>query len=363
MIDRLRELVRTRSLSREESAAADLVSGWLAAAGLNVARCGNNIWCAAGDAPRPRLLLNSHLDTVPPGAGWTVNPWAGELHAGRLTALGANDAKGCVVALLSAFLELHARVAAGATLGGTVVLALTAEEETSGAGLGTILDQLAPIDAALVGEPTSLRPLIAQRGMLILRGVTAGRSVHPANTTPAAAENAILRAAAALRRLETFDWGPADPLLGQAHGHVTTINGGLAHNVIPDACAFFVDIRTTPAEAHAALLQRLREHLGCELHVHSDRLVPVATAADEPIVQACVAAAEQPPAGSPAMSDMVFLAGIPAVKIGPGDTRRSHTPNEYVLLDEVTAGAETYQRAIQQYFARAAARAATGARR
>ncbi|MBU0641207.1 MAG: M20/M25/M40 family metallo-hydrolase [Planctomycetes bacterium] len=351
MIARLARLVAIPSISREERAIADTLGTELREAGLRVQRERNNLWCEIGDAARPRLLLNSHLDTVPPGQSWASDPRTPRLDEGRLTGLGANDAKGCVVALIEAALATRRRLDRGERLGGTVVLALTAEEEISGAGLGTILRRLRPLDAALVGEPTGLVPMVAQRGLLVLRGVARGRSGHPANTPTGEADNAILAAASDLVRLREFDWGPRHPLLGRCHAHVTMVNGGVARNVIPDRCEFCLDIRTTPLESHAHLFQRLCDYLRSDLHVHSDRLVPVETDRTAPIVQAVLRAlpgAEL--GGSSAMSDMVFLAGIPSVKLGPGQSRRSHAPDEYILLDELRDGAAAYERIIQEYF-------------
>mgnify|MGYP002079033469 CR=1 FL=1 len=352
MIDRLSRYVSTRSLSREEGALADLVAADLAAAGLSPQRHGNNIWCELGDAPRPRLLLNSHLDTVPPGHGWSHDPWLPRLVDGRLSGLGANDAKGCVVAMMQAVLGRKLRCDRGERLAGTIVLALTAEEEVSGkGGLSALLPQLGPLDAALVGEPTGLVPMTAQRGLLILRAAARGRTAHPANTPPGSAENAIIVAAEDMLRLAGFDWGPVHSLLGRTHANVTRISGGVALNVIPDACEFWIDVRTTPSETHAALTERLRAALRSELFIHSERLVPIETPADAAVVQAvCRALPDARPAGSPAMSDMVFLAGVPSVKIGPGDTRRSHTPDEYVTIRELEDGAAAYARIIDAYF-------------
>jgi len=352
MIERLRRYVAIPSLSKQEHALADCVAQELHNAGLSVSREGNNVWAEFGDAPRPRLLLNSHLDTVPAGGGWRHDPWTPELTDGKLSGLGANDAKGCVTAMLEAVLAVVRRVRGGARLRGTLVLALSAEEENSGAGLGTIRERLEPLDAALVGEPTSLTPMIAQRGLLIVKGTARGRTAHPANTPAGTPDNAVVRAAADVMRLQTFAWGPAHPLLGPPHGHVTMLSGGVARNVIPDRCEFWLDVRTTPAEPHAPLFERLRAALDSELTIHSDRLVPVETPQSETIVRAVARALpDHPPAGSPAMSDMVFLAGIPAVKIGPGDTRRSHTPNEFLHVEELAAGAAAYERIICEYFA------------
>lgn len=350
-IDLLARLVAIPSLSKQEQAVADAVCAELEKIGLTVRRQGHNLWTELGDTPRPRLLLNSHLDTVPPGQSWSADPWVPRRLEDRIIGLGANDAKGCVTAMITAVREIQNRLLQGERLGGTVVLALTAEEEISGQGLGAILEHLQPLDAAIVGEPTALAPLVAQRGLLILRGVARGRSGHPANTPPQSAQNAIFTAASDLLKLRDFDWGPPHALLGQCHAQVTKISGGIALNVIPDTCEFYLDIRTTPRETHRHLYERLQIALSSELHIHSERLVPVETSPEQPIVQAVLRACPtQMPGGSSAMSDMVFLAGLPAVKIGPGDTHRSHTPDEFIFNVELENGAAVYQRIIAEYF-------------
>ncbi len=355
LANRLLRWVATPSVSRQEDALADLVAAELTHAGLNVRRHLNNIWCELGDAPRPRLLLNSHLDTVPPASGWTHDPHTPRDDGQRLIGLGANDAKGCGAAMCEALLRMQESMTAGRPLCGTLILALTAEEEISGRGLAEVLPQFGPIDAALVGEPTGLTPMIAQRGLLVLRCASAGRTSHPANTPADAPTNAIQNAVDALRRLREFDWGEPHELLGRCHAHVTRIQGGMANNVIPDRCEFVLDIRSTPRESHAALRARLSAFLaeaGCEVAVCSDRLVPVHTPADAGIVRAVQRALPGAvPAGSPAMSDMVFLAGVPSVKIGPGHSPRSHTPDEFILWDELRGGADAYERIVREYFA------------
>jgi acetylornithine deacetylase len=353
LVTRLARYVGVPSLSREEGPLCELVAGDLAQAGLRVERAGNNIWCTVGDAARPRLLLNTHLDTVPAGSGWSMDPFTLHRDDERLIGLGANDAKGAGVAMIAAMLAIKARLDAGELVGGTLVLALTAEEEISGQGLGTIRSQLGPLDAALVGEPTGLTPMIAQRGLLILRAVARGRTGHPANTPADTTDNAIVTAACDIAALRDFDWGPSHPLLGRCHAHVTKIVGGVALNVIPDECEFFIDIRTTPAESHAALFDRLiAAGLRSALHVRSNRLVPVETDAEAAIVHAvrrALPAARL--AGSPAMSDMVFLEGVPSVKIGPGESSRSHTADEFIRVDELEAGAAAYEQIVRAYFA------------
>ena len=353
MIERLRRLVAIPSVSRDEERIADQLSSELAAGGMQVRRSGNNLWCAVGDSETSRLLLNSHLDTVPPAKGWTVDPWTPTLgdENRRLCGLGSNDAKGAVTAMVEAVLAWKRRLDRGASLGGTVVLALTAEEEIGGQGLSTIREELGVLDAALVGEPTGLVPMIAQRGLLILRGVARGRSQHAGNSPPGRADNAIINAARDLSKLGEFDWGARHPLLGRAHGNVTVIEGGAARNVIPDECLFYLDIRTTPLETHPKLTQRLSRYLDSEIQVHSDRLVPVGTSPAEPIVEAVLRALSGTEAGGSAtMSDMVFLADVPCVKIGPGESSRSHCPDEHIFVDELEAGAAAYERIIGEFF-------------
>lgn len=353
MIDRLRRYVAIPSLSRHENALADCVQGELQAARIRVERSGNNVWCEIGDAERPRLLLNSHLDTVPPADGWQGDPYQPACTDDRVVGLGANDAKGCVVAIVETAINLWKRRLAGQRIGGTIVVALTAEEEISGQGLSAVLGRLRPLDAAIVGEPTGMQPMTAQRGLLILKGITRGQSAHPANTPTGLARNAVVAAARAMLQIERFDWGPTHPLLGKCHGHVTTVRGGTASNVIPDRCEFDLDIRTTPAESHRALFERLSAAIDCEFSVHSERLVPVETNPREPIVQAVLSALPNTrPAGSPAMSDMVFLSDVPTVKIGPGDSTRSHTANEFIARAELEAGASGYLRITEEYLRR-----------
>lgn len=357
VVERLTRLVSIRSVSREEDAIAADVFAELRAAGLKPQRLGCNVWCELGDAPRPRLLFNSHLDTVPPAAGWTADPWSPLRTADRIVGLGANDAKASVSAMIEAAIALRNQLNAGVKLGGTLVLALTAEEEISGKGLSELIPALRPIDAAIVGEPTALVPMIAQRGLLILRCVAHGRTGHPANTPGDTKDNAIANAAAEIARLRDFDFGPVHPLLGSCHAHVTKIEGGIALNVIPDSCEFHVDIRTTPFQPHDELVAKLKAFLHCEVNVRSQRLVPVQTSPNQRIVQAVARAIPgAAPAGSPAMSDMVFLAGIPSVKIGPGDSHRSHTPDEYITPRELADGAAAYERIAREFFAMPGAR-------
>ncbi|TWT44580.1 Acetylornithine deacetylase [Phycisphaerae bacterium RAS1] len=356
LIERLLRLTSIKCLSGQEAAVADAIQSELAAAGIAVRRLGDNVVCEIGDAPRPRLLVNSHLDTVPPAAGWTSDPWTPRWENRRITALGANDAKASVCAMIEAVLALRESQSRGIACEGTVILALTTEEETTGRGLRETLPALLPIDAALVGEPTDLIPMIAQRGLLILRCTARGRTSHPANTPANTGDNAIINALQAVAQLRSFDWGPPHAMLGACHAHVTKIAGGVATNVIPDACEFWVDVRTTPEQPHQEIVEQLRSHLACEVQVHSDRMAPVHTEPGAAIVRAIrLVFPEREPRGSATMSDMVTLQGIPSVKIGPGLSARSHTPDEYITIDELMAGAVAYERICRAYFQECAA--------
>jgi acetylornithine deacetylase len=271
---------------------------------------------------------------------------------GKLYGLGSNDAKGCVAAML---LAARALLENPHTLEGRgeVVFAFTAEEETGGAGLGTVLPALGALDAAIVGEPTGLKPCTAQRGLLLLRCVAQGKSAHVAHAHTAGAENAIHVAARDISVLAELRF-PAHPLLGEARAQVTQIQGGLARNQVPDRCEFFVDLRTTPGMDHAAVAQQLAGALRSEVMVHSARYLPKFTPEHEPIVRAAVAAGGASPVGSSTASDWAFLGKVPTVKVGPGDTLRSHRPDEYLALVELEAGVAFYQKLIHGYFSEAA---------
>ncbi|WP_306590973.1 M20/M25/M40 family metallo-hydrolase [Geothrix sp. 21YS21S-4] len=351
--DLLTRLVGTPSVSGEEGPIADFVQNLAASRGFDVHRQGHNLWFSFGSKGGARLLLNSHLDTVPPCAGWGSDPFTPVWHGTRLQGLGANDAKGCAAAILLAAFDL-----AGQDLPGEVVVALTAEEETGGQGIATILDQLGPLDAAVVGEPTGLRICAAQRGMLLLKCTARGQSGHVANAQMLGAENAIHKAARDIARVAAMDFAP-HPLLGAQKAQVTQISGGLRRNQVPDACEFFVDLRTGPDQDHDALAADFRGLLESEVVVHSGRYLPKGTDPAHPIVRAALqAAGKAGPVGSGTTSDWAFLGDLPAVKAGPGDTFRSHRPDEYLTLPELDAGAAFYAALVPAFFKlRAAAEA------
>jgi len=339
----LQSLVAIPSVSGAEGPLAEHLASFLAGAGFQVRRQGLNVWFELG-VTGPRLLLVSHLDTVPPCAGWSADAlqpwWSGD----RLYGLGANDAKGCVTALVLAALALRDEAA---TLGVRAVFAFTVEEEVGGKGMRELLTGLGPIDAAVVGEPTGLRICTAQRGMLILRCLARGEAAHVAH--PHLGDNAIHKAARDVIRLEAMRFEP-HVLLGETRAQVTMMAGGLARNQIPDACEFFVDLRSTPNLDHAEITAQIAAELESEVTVHSDRYRAVATDPAQPVVRAALAASgNKGGVGSPTASDWAFLAHVPAVKAGPGDTHRSHRPDEWLTLAELQGGAAFYTKLVREY--------------
>jgi acetylornithine deacetylase len=349
----LAQLVAIPSLSGEEAAAADCVARYAAALGVDVQRLGHNVWFELGRGA-PRLLLHSHLDTVPPGSGWSADPWTPRTAGGRLTGLGANDAKGCVAALLGAAAELQRTGWDGP---GTLLVALTAEEETGGPG-GIVAARPAwgELDAAVFGEPTGLAPCTAQGGMLLLECTAHGASGHAAHAGALGLRNAIHAAARDIGRLAQLELEPYSTPAGpeQARPQVTLISGGLSANQVPDRCSFRVDLRTTPNLDHEALLAQLRASLESEVAGLSSRYRPVATDHAEPVVQAALAASGRPPFYSRTVSDWSLLPGVPAVKLGPGESVRSHQADEFLLIDELAAGQACYAALVRRYFQEAA---------
>ncbi len=343
----LRDLIRFPSLSHEESAIADFLVGYLQSRGTYTSRHANNVYFSIGDGD-DCLLLNSHLDVVPPSADHPYDPFEPVVYENRVYGRGSVDAKASVAAMATAVLELAED--GWTPSGGRVVVALTACEELGRGynGLEDVRPHLPPIRAALIGEPTNLRPCTSQKGLLMLNVHAGGRSAHAARAH--LGDNAILRATRDIARLADVRFTRDHPLLGPIIVTVTTIAGGRATNVVPDRCSFSLDIRTTPAYTHDELVTTLRELLESDIEVHSDRLVPVSTQHDERIVRACVGASGAEPFGSPTMSDWIFVRDVPAVKIGPGTSDLSHTAQEHIEIAEVERAVRTYKDVVKTYF-------------
>ncbi|MCK6449133.1 MAG: M20/M25/M40 family metallo-hydrolase [Planctomycetes bacterium] len=341
----LAELVRIQSVSGDEASAADWTVAWCVAQKLDVERIGNSVIARVTRGRGPRLLLHSHLDTVPVGEGWTRDPYAATWEDGKLVGRGANDAKASVVAMLCSLVEFAERSDAV----GEALVALTACEETTNAGMADVLARLGPPDGGFCGEPTGLEVVRAQSGLAVLIAEWHGRSCHAAHVARVPHENALHAACRELASTAPYlTLAGEHPLLGKSTTVSTVLRAGERSNVVPDRAEAIFDARLSPLHRASDVVNLLAEKLPtANLRVRSERLKPVETPADHPLVRAALLAAGKPRAiGSNTMSDMALLAGVPAVKVGPGETARSHTPNEFVLASEVEAGVRFYSRAL-----------------
>ena len=337
----LQELIALPSPSRDEGATADRLAAFLSEQGVAVERLHHNIIARSEgyDPARPTLLLNSHHDTVRPAASWRRDPYTPTLEDDRLYGLGSNDAGASVVCLVETFLRYRRAV-----LPFNLLLVLSAEEECSGEhGTRAWVPQLAPeITAAIVGEPTSLQAALGERGLVVLDCTARGRSGHAARGEGI---NALYIALEDIQRLRDFTFERVSPLLGPIHIATTMISAGTQHNVVPDTCRFVVDVRTTEAYTNEETVARIQAALQSEVVPRSTRIRASVIAEDHPLVRAALAAGAEPFV-SPTASDRTQMP-FPALKIGPGDSARSHTADEYIRLGELEAGLETYAAIIE----------------
>jgi acetylornithine deacetylase len=338
VVDLTQRLVRIPSVSGEEQGCVDMLRELLPDAVVS----GRNVWASKGDGKRA-LLLNSHTDTVPPSADWTIDPHAAELRDGKVHGLGANDAKGPLAALICAFLA--AEVPAGARL----VLAATCDEETGGEGLEALRPELPPVDAAIVGEPTTLAVCSCQRGMLRLRLRAKGKRAHAAR--PWQGENAIEKAARDVARLAGVAL-PEHRLLGRATLQVTMIQGGVKTNVVPPECVMEVDARTVPELGNRELHDLVSDLVESDVELVSDRFQPVETAVTARIVQAALAATSTRESHAfGGVSDFHWVRDVPAIVMGPGRSEQSHAADEWVETEQLERAVAVYGETIERYFA------------
>lgn len=337
-LDLLKQLIATPSLSRSEDKTADILVDFLATKGVKaVNRLHNNVWCvnSAFDEAKPTILLCSHHDTVRPSASYTRDPYAPIVEDGKLYGLGSNDASASVVGLAAAFLEFYS----ASNLKYNLCLALVGEEECSGQdGLESLLPTLPPIDFAIIGEPTKMQMAIAERGLLVMDCTSTGRSGHAARGEGV---NAIYRAMQDIAWVATYQFPKISPLFGSVQLTVTVINAGSAHNVVPDSCVFTIDARVTEQYTLQQVLDTVKANLTSDVIPRSMRLNPSSISFEHPIVKAGVELGVTT-YGSPTTSDAAILGGIPALKMGVGDSARSHTADEYIFVNELSQGIEQY---------------------
>lgn len=341
-VEMLKELIATPSVSRDEQRAADIIVRYMQQYGMEHQREGNNVWTIAPgyDANRPTLLLNAHIDTVKPAATWTRDPFAPTIEGDRLYGLGSNDCGGGLVSLLQAF-----RILQNKALSYNLVYLASAEEEVSGVnGFSLALPLLPKISVAIVGEPTAMQPAIAEKGLMVIDAIAHGKSGHAARNEGV---NAIYEALDDLQWLRNHQFEEVSPLLGPTKMTVTVINAGTQHNVIPDECRFTIDVRTNEYHRNEDVFEYLSKHLKSEIKARSFRLGSSSISENHPIVVRCKEMGMQP-FGSPTLSDQALMP-FTSLKLGPGDSARSHSADEYICISEIEDAISKYVELLEGF--------------
>lgn len=334
-------LIAQPSFSKQEEGTANLLEAFLQDHGISGKRVGNNVvaYNQFYNSERPTILLNSHHDTVKPNPGYTRDPFQATIQEDKLYGLGSNDAGGCLVALIAAFRFFYAQP----DLPFNLCLIASAEEEISGKqGIALAYPQARPCDFAIVGEPTLLNLAVAEKGLMVLDCQAEGRSGHAAREEGV---NAIYQAMEDIAWFRDYRFEKQSEFLGPVKMSVTMIEAGSQHNVVPASCRFVVDVRTTDQYSNTEALALIREHVRCQVEPRSTRLNPSGIAIDHPIVRSGLRLGKTP-YGSPTMSDQALLP-IPSIKVGPGDSARSHTADEFIFLHEIEEGIRFYIALLQ----------------
>lgn len=338
----LKHLITIPSFSKEEHNTAAALETFFAQEGIPMQRKGNNVWALNKhfDVSKPSILLNSHHDTVKPNSQYTRNPFEASIVEGKLYGLGSNDAGGPLLSLIATFLNFYNKE----NLKYNIVLAATAEEEISGTeGIESIWALLPTIDFAIVGEPTLCEMAIAEKGLMVLDCIAHGKAGHAAREEGI---NAIYEAIADINWIKSFQFPKVSATLGPVKMSVTMIQAGQQHNVVPAECRFTVDVRLTDAYSMEEVLETIQKHCKSEIKPRSVRLRPSGIALDHPLV---VAAKKFNINlyGSPTTSDQALIP-VPSVKIGPGDSARSHSADEFIYVKEIQQGIETYIKLLNE---------------
>jgi acetylornithine deacetylase len=335
-ISLLKSLISVPSISRNEDEAAQIIRNFLFEAGIPFSTKGNNTWIKNQfwKDELPVILLNSHIDTVKPASGYTRDPFSPDVEDGILYGLGSNDAGGALVTLLAVFIYFNQFD----DLPFNLIYAASAEEEVSGAnGLESILENFGKLDFAIVGEPTKMQMAIAEKGLMVLDCTSHGKSGHAAREE---GENAIYKAIADIEKIRNCKFEQISPVLGAVKMSVTLINAGTQHNVVPDLCSFVVDVRTNEFYSNQQALDIIAQLIDSDVVPRSLRLNSSGIPVDHPIVQRGISLGLSY-YGSPTTSDQAVIP-YPSIKIGPGDSARSHTANEYILISELEEGFKIY---------------------
>lgn len=331
----LMELIRIPSVSRDEEIAADFLQRHIEIKGIESGRMGNNVWCLspAFSTEKPTILLNSHIDTVKPVKGWSIDPFCPIEKSGKLYGLGSNDAGASLVALFEVFQLLTMKEQTY-----NLIFLASCEEEVSGEkGIESVLPHLPPINFALVGEPTQMQPAIAEKGLMVLDIKAKGKSGHAARNEGV---NAIYKAIDDILWLKDYHFDKVSDLLGEVKMTITQIEAGTQHNVIPDRCSFVVDIRSNGLYSNEEILKTIQANITANVFARSTRLNASHLPNDHFFMQR-IKEMKLEPFGSPTLSDQALM-NFPSVKIGPGNSARSHTADEYIILSEIADAIPLY---------------------
>ena len=332
----LKKLIATPSVSRNEKDAADIMEQTIRSYGFEPQREANNLWIIDPhyDESRPTLLLNAHIDTVKPVASWSRDPFSPDVKDGVLYGLGSNDCGGGLCSLLQIFRMLTEKPQSY-----NLIYLASAEEEVSGKdGVTRALPLLPHIDLAIVGEPTGMNPAVAEKGLMVLDVIAHGKSGHAARNEGV---NAIYEALDDMRWIRDYKFEKVSEFLGPTKMTLTVVNAGTQHNVIPDKCTMLVDIRTNEFYDNEEVYEFIRQHLKSEVKAHSFRLKSSRIDPEHPLIRKCVAMGMKP-FGSPTLSDQALM-HFPSFKLGPGESSRSHSANEFIRISEIRDAIAKYE--------------------
>nr|WP_315163699.1 M20 family metallo-hydrolase [uncultured Flavobacterium sp.] len=340
----LKALIETPSFSSEEDQTALLIENWFTQNNIPFERENNNVWAFNNyfDKNKPTLLLNSHHDTVKPNQGYTNDPFKAIVDDGKLYGLGSNDAGGCLVSLLATFVHFYSNE----NLPYNLVMVASAEEESSGKnGLNSVLKHLPELECAIVGEPTLMQLAVAEKGLLVLDVIVKGTASHAAHNNP---DNPIYNAIPVIEWFKTFQFERISEVLGPVKMTITQVSAGKQHNVVPAECHLVVDIRVNDCYNNKEILETVRQHVNAEINPRSMHLNASSIPVSHGLVQAGIALGRTT-YGSPTLSDQSVLS-CKSLKLGPGETLRSHSANEFIFINEIEEGIQLYIKILTDFF-------------
>ena len=341
-IELLKNLISKQSFSGEENETALLIKDWFSRYEIKYESDRNNVWAKNKyfDASKKTVLLNSHHDTVKPNNGYTRDPLSADVEDGKLYGLGSNDAGGCLVSLIATFTYFYHRK----DLAYNIVIVASAEEENSGAyGLNSMLNIIPEIDFAIIGEPTLMQLAISEKGLMVLNCEAKGTAGHAAHANT---DNAIYNAMESISWFKSFEFPKVSETLGKVKMTVTQIEAGSQHNVIPASCKFVVDVRVTDAYSNQEVYDIIKANMKAEVQPRSLRLNSSSIPKDHPIVKAGIRLGRET-YGSPTLSDQSVLS-CSSLKLGPGQSLRSHTADEFIFIREIEEGVDLYIKILEQ---------------